>query len=96
MKGKDIWMMGGGGIIASFLDEGEIDDFIVSVIPIFIGEGIPLIAQRHREVPLRLHSLTQFPDGVVQFHYQVPEEARIFARAASPSVPRRRHQRRPR
>ena len=25
-KGKDIWMMGGGGIIASFLDEDEIDE----------------------------------------------------------------------
>jgi len=28
-EGKDIWMMGGAGIIASFLDEGEIDEFIV-------------------------------------------------------------------
>src|SRR5438132_4836786 len=52
-KGKDIWMMGGGEIIVSFLDEGAIDDFIISVIPAFIGEGIPLIAHRHRHVPLR-------------------------------------------
>ncbi len=34
--GKDIWMMGGAGIIASFLDEGEIDEFIIHVIPVFI------------------------------------------------------------
>jgi len=40
--GKDIWM-GGGGIIASFLDENEIDEFVIHVVPIFIGEGIPLI-----------------------------------------------------
>src|ERR1700758_1630283 len=26
-KGKNIWMMGGAGIIASFLDEGELADF---------------------------------------------------------------------
>ena len=32
------------GIIASFLDEGEIDEFMIHVIPTFIGEGIPLIA----------------------------------------------------
>src|SRR5262249_29422974 len=31
--GKDIWMMGGGGIIASFLDQDEVDEFIISVIP---------------------------------------------------------------
>jgi dihydrofolate reductase len=39
-KGKDIWMMGGAGIIASFLDQGEIDSFMIHVIPTFIGEGI--------------------------------------------------------
>jgi dihydrofolate reductase len=41
--GKHIWIMGGGGLIASFLDQGEIDEFIIHVIPTFIGEGIPLI-----------------------------------------------------
>jgi dihydrofolate reductase len=69
--GKNIWMMGGGDIIASFLDENAIDQFIISVVPVFIGEGIPLIAPRHREVPLRLRSLKRFPDGVVQLHYEV-------------------------
>src|SRR5712675_1608340 len=43
-KGENIWMMGGAGIIASFLDEGEIDEFMIHVIPTLIGEGIPLIA----------------------------------------------------
>ena len=69
--GKDVWMMGGGEIIASFLDEGEIDEFIINVIPVFIGEGIPLIAPRHRMVPLQLLSSQQFEDGVVTLHYSV-------------------------
>jgi dihydrofolate reductase len=69
--GKNIWLMGGGEIIASFLDEGAIDEFFISVVPMFIGEGIPLIAPRHREVPLRLRSTKAFPDGVVQLHYEV-------------------------
>jgi dihydrofolate reductase len=70
-KGKDIWMMGGAGIIASFLDEGEIDEFMIHVIPKFIGEGIPLIAPGRRSVPLKLLSCTKFPDGVVKLHYTV-------------------------
>ena len=70
-KGKNIWMMGGGEIIASFLDEGAIDEFIISVVPVLIGEGIPLLAPRHRDVPLHLRSVQQFPDGVVQLHYDV-------------------------
>ena len=69
--GKNIWLMGGGGIIASFLDEGAIDEFIISVVPVFIGEGIPLIAPRHLHVPLRLLGVQQFSDGVVQTHYEV-------------------------
>jgi dihydrofolate reductase len=69
--GKDIWMMGGGGIIASFLDAGELDEFIIHVIPTFIGEGIPLIKPRHRLVPLKLLSTREYPDGVVRLHYEV-------------------------
>jgi dihydrofolate reductase len=73
-KGKDIWMMGGAGIIASFLDEGEIDEFIIHVIPTFIGEGIPLVAAQHRNVALKLVSIKKFSDGVVRLHYKVMRE----------------------
>jgi dihydrofolate reductase len=74
-KGKNVWLMGGGDIIASFLDAGAIDEFIVSIIPVFIGEGIPLIAPRHRHVPLQLQSVKHFPDGVVQVRYSVTKTA---------------------
>lgn len=70
--GKDIWLMGGGELIASFLDEHAIDEFIISVVPMFIGDGIPLIARRHRHVPLELQSTEHFDDGLVQLHYRVP------------------------
>ncbi len=70
-KGKDIWMMGGAGIIAAFLDEGEIDEFMIHVIPTFIGEGIPLMAPARRTVLIKLISSTKFSDGVVQLHYAV-------------------------
>jgi len=69
--GKDIWMMGGGGIIASFLDAGAIDEFSIHVIPVFIGEGIPLIAPARRTVNLKLLSTHRFPDGVVHLNYRV-------------------------
>ena len=72
-KGKNIWMMGGGGLIASFLDAGEIDEFVISVIPVFIGEGIPLIAPGRRTLPLKLLSTKKYPDGVVSLHYAVAE-----------------------
>lgn len=67
--GKDIWLMGGGEIIASFLDAQAIDEFVISVAPVFIGEGIPLVARRHRHVPLELRSVERFEDGMVQLRY---------------------------
>lgn len=69
--GKDIWMMGGAELIAAFLDDGQIDEFIIHIIPTLIGVGIPLIAPRHREIPLTLQSCKNYSDGVVQLHYAV-------------------------
>jgi dihydrofolate reductase len=73
--GKDIWMMGGGDLIASFLDAQAIDEFVISVVPVFIGDGIPLIARRHRETPLDLVSTERFEDGLVQLHYRVAKSS---------------------
>lgn len=74
--GKNIWLMGGGDLIASFLDEGAIDEFVISVVPVFIGDGIPLIARRHRHVPLQLHGVERFDDGLVQLHYLLERRPR--------------------
>ena len=81
--GKHIWMMGGGGLIASFLDAGEIDEFDIHVIPVFIGEGIPLVSPRHRDVSLRLRSSRKYPDGVVRLRYEVAD---ICGRIREPRV----------
>jgi dihydrofolate reductase len=70
-KGRNIWMVGGSEIIASFLDNQQIDEFIIHVIPLFIGEGIPLIQPRHRNVPLKLLKARRYSDGVVRLHYRV-------------------------
>ena len=69
--GQDIWLMGGGELIASFLDEQSIDEVVISEAPVFSGDGIPLIAPRHRHVPLDLHTVERFEDGLVQLHYRV-------------------------
>jgi dihydrofolate reductase len=70
-RGKNIWLMGGGEIIASFLDAQAIDEFVVSVVPVFIGDGIPLVARRPRHALLELQSVERFDDGLVQLHYGV-------------------------
>ncbi len=71
-RGKDIWLVGGGELIGAFLDAGQVDELIVHVIPVLIGEGIPLVAPRHREVPLQLTATRKYSDGVVRLSYTVP------------------------
>lgn len=70
-KGKNVWIMGGGGLFASFLDAGEIDEFIMLVVPKFIGEGIPLLEAGRRTVALKLRNCEKSPDGVVILHYAI-------------------------
>lgn len=70
-RGKHIWLVGGAQMIGSFLDAGQIDEFMIHVIPIFIGAGIPLLSPRHRDIPLRLLKARRYPDGVVRLHYRV-------------------------
>ena len=41
--GKDIWLMGGGELFRSLLDLGLVDTVEVSVIPVLLGCGIPLL-----------------------------------------------------
>jgi dihydrofolate reductase len=67
---KNIWMMGGAELIGAFVDEGLIDEFIIHVMPT-IGEGIPLMPPRHRNIELELRSCERFADGVVRLHYRV-------------------------
>lgn len=69
--GKGIWVMGGAGIIGSFLDASEIDEFIIHVIPTMIGDGIPLVQPKQRNVPLSLKAVERFKDGVIRLHYEV-------------------------
>lgn len=70
-KGKDIWLMGGGKLARSFLDAGAVDEVIVHVIPVLLGEGIPLFAPGHGDVELRLREAHPYPDGVVRLHYDI-------------------------
>jgi dihydrofolate reductase len=67
--GKHIWLVGGAELIGAFLDAGAVDEFVLHVIPHMIGEGIPLISPRQRNLPLKLLTCRTFADGVVMLRY---------------------------
>lgn len=41
--GGDIWLFGGGQLFRSLLDAGLVDTVEVAVMPVLLGEGIPLL-----------------------------------------------------
>ena len=61
----------GGITIQSFLNEGLIEDLIITTLPILIGEGIPLFGTTPQDIHLELIKLTHYPSGLAQSHYRV-------------------------
>jgi dihydrofolate reductase len=43
--GKDLWMVGGGGLAADFAAEGLLDEVVVSIAPVTLGAGRPLFTR---------------------------------------------------
>ncbi len=65
----DLWLVGGGGLVASFRAAGLIDEYILSVIPVLLGEGIPLFEGAQPHAALRLVEAQSYASGVVQLRY---------------------------
>lgn len=80
-EGKDIWLMGGGMLFRSLLDCGLVDAIEISVFPVLLGAGTPLLPQGNRAV-LKLKECKALPSGVVMVSYDVAKavagaEARV-------------------
>jgi len=61
----------GGSVIQSFLRAGLIEDFVISRIPVLIGEGIPLFGPLDADLTLDHVETRAFPSGLVQSVYRV-------------------------
>ncbi len=70
---KRVWLMGGGQLAASFRSSGLISRYIIAVVPIILGTGIPLFATAAGQDTLRLIEAKPYPNGLVQLSYE-PDE----------------------
>lgn len=61
----------GGKTIQGFLQEGLIDQLIVTRIPILIGEGIPLFGPLDRDITLEHVTTQSYDSGLVQSRYEI-------------------------
>jgi len=69
--GKDIWLLGGGEIVSILLNADLVDEIILSIHPIILGTGIPLLRDIQKEVNLKLENSLSFDSGLTQLYYKV-------------------------
>ena len=67
---KRVWLMGGGKLAASFRMHGLITCYMIAVVPVVLGSGIPLLASSSRQDELRLTHANTYPSGIVQLCYE--------------------------
>jgi dihydrofolate reductase len=72
----EIWLFGGGQLFATLLRGRQVDAVEVTVVPVLLGAGIPLLAAGVDRTALALTRSHVYPSGMVALHYAVPDAAR--------------------
>lgn len=72
-SGKNIFCDGGAEIVNELLKDNLIDEFIISVLPILVGNGTKLFQDGRTEQKLELVSVKSFDKGLTQLHYKRPD-----------------------
>lgn len=67
--GKNIFCDGGSEIVNLLMKKNLIDEYIISIIPIILGDGIRLFKQKLEDFKINLKNCVNFDSGLVQLHY---------------------------
>ena len=65
----NVWLVGGAIIINSFQEQGLIDEYILTIIPVMIGSGIPLFLHSKNNTDVKLVKTESFKSGIVNIYY---------------------------
>jgi dihydrofolate reductase len=64
------WLVGGGELASAFRACHAITEYIVSLVPVLLGAGIPMIAASGSAERLELTGSRTYPNGIVQLRYR--------------------------
>jgi dihydrofolate reductase len=66
--GKNIWLVGGGDLVAQFAALGLLDEIWLGVAPVVLGGGVPVLPTRLPGT-LTLEDVTRFGAGFLALRY---------------------------
>jgi dihydrofolate reductase len=70
-QGKNIWIVGGGDLAGQFYDAGLLDEIIVQAGAVTLGQGKPLLPRRILSPALRLTTIRQMGDRMVELRFEL-------------------------
>lgn len=68
--GKDIWLMGGGELARDFLKADLVDELYLGVVPVLLGEGIPLFPSGFPQRDFSLVANQTYSKGLIALKYK--------------------------
>jgi dihydrofolate reductase len=77
-RGKNIWLMGGGELARDFLKEDLVDELYLGVVPVLIGEGLPLFPAGFPQREFALVENNTYSKGLIELKYRrIRKKAKI-------------------
>lgn len=74
-NGRNVWLVGGGELVGQFADQGLLSQIILSVAPVLLGSGAPLLPRRLAATELTLMESRQ--DGTFAYLSYAVQPQRI-------------------
>jgi dihydrofolate reductase len=71
---RNVWLVGGGELVRSFLERGLLDRVTVSLHPVLLGRGVPLFPSGFPKTLLMFQDAEAYESGLVQLNYLVAPE----------------------
>jgi dihydrofolate reductase len=68
---RNLWIVGGGNVASQFADAGLLDEVLLTVVPVVLGEGKPLFDRALRSGPLQLIGVAPHANGMVGLSYRL-------------------------
>jgi dihydrofolate reductase len=78
--GKNIWLMGGGELARDFLKADLVDELYLGIVPVLLGEGIPLFPSGFPQRNFELVGNKTYSKGLIALKYKRKRKGRNVGR----------------